>query len=51
MLQLKDEVAQLRANVKAKDAALTAAAASSATLKRDLEESRQQVGTGAAPAY
>ncbi|WIA37749.1 hypothetical protein OEZ86_014626 [Tetradesmus obliquus] len=43
--QLKDEVQQLRGIVKSRDSQLAAAAASSATLKRDLDESRQQVGS------
>jgi hypothetical protein len=42
-LQLKDEVQQLRSIVKSRDAQLAGAASSSATMKRDLDESRQQV--------
>jgi hypothetical protein len=43
VLQLKDEVQQLRSIVKLSDTQLAAAASSSATMKRDLDESRQQV--------
>jgi hypothetical protein len=45
VLQLKDEVQQLRGIVKSRDMQLAAAASSSATMKRDLDDSRQQVSS------
>jgi hypothetical protein len=47
-LQLKDEVQQLRGLVKSRDAQLAAAASSTSSMKRDLDESRQQVSLVAA---
>lgn len=48
LLQLKDEVALLKAVLRTRDAKLAAAEESSAAFKAEVQESRQQVGAFAA---